>query len=365
MQRGGFRTWQWGILGVLLLVPGTAGAVSFEVPGARLSVSGYLDLQYTYMDRMPMAMGAMIMPMDAVSTLDQNHMNLIVRAERERVTAAVNLHSDGAYSGSAGSGGSVDGHGTWEVLEAYGEYAFSDRARVRGGQFLAPFGHYNQTRYAIALFAPVVLPTLYEPPANYVASGGLPSLVPDTANLMVSGAAELSAFELDYDAYVDSGTRNASGSDTNEAKNVGGRLTLSRSGRAVSASAFWADDGDAYGNRVHLLAGTDLDLGPVNLQAEYLRVTTSTDAADVRSWYARLSLPLGRTTPFLGYDDLVDDANPVYRGGMARWSAGVGHEVSQSVYLKAEYHRHHFRGAAIPSGLKDVDMLRLAAVVVF
>jgi hypothetical protein len=72
-----------------------------------------------------------------------------------------------------------------------------------------------------------------------------------------------------------------------------------------------------------------------------------------------------RTTPFVGYDYLEDDANLIYRGGMHRWSAGVGHELSPSVFLKAEYHHHVYGGAAVPASVEHVDMVRLAAILVF
>jgi len=347
------------------LAPTPAGAVSLDVHGTRLSVNGYLDVQYTYMDRMPMKMGAMVMPMDSVSTLDQDHLNLIFQASRDRVTTNVNLQSRRGYAGSIQSDGTVSGHGQWEVLEAYGEYQFSDRVALRGGQFLTPFGIYNHMRFAIALFAPVVLPTFYEPPPNYAASGGLSSLVPDAANLMAHGTFDNGTTAVDYAAYLGSGRRNATGTDANDDKGVGGKVEVHYAGQTVGVSAYRADDGDAFGRRAHTAASLDLNARDLNLQGEVLKVSTSTDAADVLSYYVRLSYLMGSTTPFVGYDYLKDKANLVYGGGMKRWSVGVGQEVGGSVFLKAEYHHHVYDGANIPNAVQDVDMVRLAAIMVF
>jgi hypothetical protein len=347
------------------LLPASAGAVSLDVNGTRLSVNGYLDLQYTYMDRMPMGMGMMVMPMDSVSTLDQDHLNLIFQVVHDNVVANVNLQSRRAFQAGVESGGTVDGHGEWEVLEAYGEYQFSDRYKVRGGEFLAPFGFYNHMRFAIALFAPVVLPTLYEPPPNYARSGGLDHLVPDAANLMVHGTFENASGEIDYALYTGSGHRNATGVDSNETKNLGAKVEGSFGPGTVGVSGYWANDGDAFGDRLHLAASLEVDMGNLTFQGEVLDISTSTDAADVLSYYGRFSYWMGRTTPFIGYDYLEDDGNLVYMGGMQRWSLGVGHELTSSVFLKAEYHRHIYDGAAIPSSVETVDMVRLAAILVF
>jgi hypothetical protein len=352
-------------LAAALMAPIPAGAVSLDVHGTRLSVNGYLDLQYTYMDRMPMRMGAMVMAMDPVSTLDQDHLNLIFQVARDRVLANVNLQSRRAFSGAVQSDGSVDGQGSWDVLEAYGEYQFSDRFAVRGGQFLAPFGIYNHMRYAIALFAPVVLPTMYEPPPNYAASGGLDHLVPDSANLMLHGQVEAPRLGVDYAVYMGSGHRTATGMDKNEGKTVGAKVELLTGAQRAGVSAYWANDDDAFGDRVHLAGSLDLNAGAWNFQGEVLDIATSTDAADVLSYYARVSYRVGSTTPFVGYDYLEDDGNLIYRGGMQRWSVGVGHEFSPTVSLKAEYHHHTYDGSNIPDAVQGVDMVRLAAIMVF
>jgi Gram-negative porin len=350
---------------VACLLPASAGAVSLEVQDTRLSINGYLDLQYTYMDPMPMRMGNAVVPMDAVSTLDQDHLNLILRTTRDHTVANINLESRHAFSGGVDAGGAPAGHGQWSVLEAWGEYQFSDRYQVRGGQFLAPFGIYNHMRYAISLFAPVVLDTMYEPPPNYEASGGIAHLVPDSANLMLHGVVNARAARTEYALYTGDGQARGDGSDRNDAKTVGAQVNLFAGPGMVGASVYWANDADAFGDRLHAAASLSADSGPVNLQAELLSVRTSTDAADVLTYYTRVSYRTGPDTLFAGYDFLRDRSNPVYREGMTRWSLGVGHEVNPWVLLKAEYHFHVYEGPAIPDPVDRVHMLRAAAIMVF
>jgi len=352
-------------MAALCLLPASAGAVSLDVEGTRLSINGYLDLQYTYMDRMPMRMGSMIMPMDSVSTLDQDHLNLILQTTRDHTVANINLESRHAFSGGVDASGAPDGHGQWSVLEAWGEYQFSDRFQVRGGQFLAPFGLYNHMRYAIALFAPVVLDTMYAPPANYEASGGIDHLVPDTGNLMLHGAFNARAARTEYALYTGDGHARGDGTDRNDAKTLGAQVNLYMGPGMAGASVYWANDADAFGDRVHAAGSLSADFGPVNLQAELLTVRTSTDAADVLSYYARASYHTGPDTVFAGYDFLHDRSNLIYGKGMVRWSAGIGHEVNPWVLLKAEYHLHVYDGAAIPSRVDHVNMVRAAAIMVF
>jgi hypothetical protein len=94
-------------------------------------------------------------------------------------------------------------------------------------------------------------------------------------------------------------------------------------------------------------------------------VRTSRDTADVFTYYVRVDRPIGRATPFLGYDYIRDRAHPIYGEGMVRWSTGVGYEASSNLYLKAEYHLHVFDEPTIPDSADTVHMVRLAGILVF
>jgi hypothetical protein len=345
--------------------PGTVRAVTLEAHDARISINGFLDLQYTYIGRLPMpatppATG--LTTEDAVSTLDQDHLNLILKVDRDRLRVNVNVSSRKAYAV-----GGVEPRGEFSFMEAYGEYSPSEALRVRGGSFLVPFGIYNEIRYATSLFAPVVLPQLYEPLPNYAGSGGAEHLVPEEGNLMVLGAVGPGAARVLYAAYVGSGDRTQAGVDRNEDKAVGGRLTLrfAQEREGLGVSYYTADDGGNVGRRHHVMASADLRAGRWGLEAESLWATTTRGRYDVFAYYVRLHRQIGAATPFVGFDHFEDRRNPIYADGMQRWSTGLGYEVTSNLHLKAEYHYHVFDGAGIPSDADRVHMVRLAAIMVF
>jgi len=352
---------------VLLAVaaPHIARAVTLEAQDARISINGFLDLQYTYMGRLPApavppAVG--ITTQDPVSTLDQDRLNLILKVDRDRFRVNVNVSSRKSYTV-----GGVEPHGAFSFLEAYGEYRGSQALNVRGGSFLVPFGIYNEIRYATSLFAPVVLPQVYEPLPDYAASGGADHVVPEEGNLMVSGAVGPGRARLFYAAYLGTGDRTEAGVDQNEDKAVGGRLTLmlDQERQGIGISYYTTDDGGAEGRRHHVMPSIDLRRGPWGLESEALWLTTTTDRYDVFSYYVRLRRHVDAATPFLGYDYFEDKENAIYSGGMRRLSAGLGYEATSNLYLKFEYHCHVFDGAAIPSNADHVHMVRLAAIMVF
>jgi len=369
MKRSSTAGWVLAVVLAAVSAPPTAGAVTGEIGDARVSVNGYLDLQYTYMGRLPQgtetAPGVFAVaptPADPISTLGQERMNLILRVDEERYRATVNLRAAQGVDGDTHSTG-----GRVEVMEAYGEYRRDERFSLRGGTFLTPFGIYNEFRYAISLFAPVVLATVYAPPDNYADSGGLAHVAPDNVNLMAAGALGRAPRWLAYAVYVGAGDRTATGTDPNEDKAVGGRLTARLAGgrRSIGVSYYTAKDPQPWGRHRHTMASLDLWTGQLHTESEMLWVRTSTDAADVFAWYVRLSRPVGRATPFIGLDFFRDDANPIYARGMRRWSAGAGYEATSHLYLKAEYHYHTYPGAAIPDAADAVHMVRLAAIMVF
>jgi hypothetical protein len=345
--------------------PEIARAVTLEAQDARISINGFIDLQYTYMGRLPRAAAPPatgLTTQDVISTLDQDRLNLILKVDRDRFRVNVNVSSRNAYAT-----GGVHPHGEFSIMEAYGEYRVSQGLNVRGGSFLVPFGIYNEIRYATSLFAPVVLPQVYETLPNYHASGGAPHVVPEEGNLMVSGARGPGTARVFYAAYVGSGDRNQYGTDRNEDKAVGGRLTLllDQERQGLGVSYYTTDEGGDVGRRHHIMTSADLRAGRWGLEAEALWLTTTKDRYDVFAYYLRLRRQIGKATPFIGFDYFEDDKNPIYTEGMQRWSTGLGYEATSNLYLKAEYHYHVFDGATIPSDADRVHMVRLAAIMVF
>lgn len=355
----------------VLLTPVSARAVTLEAFDTRLSIHAYMDLEYTYMGKMPMDPGGMgpVTAGEDLSTIDQENLNLIFQANRDRFIANVNLEFHEAFQTGFDNAGASEGHGNFGVLEAFGEYQQSDALKVRGGTFLAPFGLYNQIRFASPLFAPVVLPTMYEPPGNYEDSGGMDHLVPEEGNLMVHGVLGAEGPRLKYAAYLGTGHRRGDGEDENKNKVIGARVMALFGENTAGASVYSARDEDGNGHRLHLVGSLDLSAGNLNFQGEVMTIESranNPNAVAILSYYGRLSYKMGDATPFIGFDYLEDGGNTLYRDGMYRWSAGVGHDVSSTVFLKAEYHYHKYDAAAIKAVDADaVHMIRLAAIMVF
>jgi hypothetical protein len=349
---------------LIVLLPGVAWAITIDTNQARLSINGYADLQYTYMGKMPMDNGIQVVDSDDVSTLNQENMNLIFKVEKDHFEANINLHSSSAFHADTDQNGTVKGHGSFGIEEVFGQWQQDDRLAVRGGSFLAPFGIYNQIRFASALFSPVVLATLYQPPANYTGSGGLPNLMPDRANLMLHGKLNSRDRQVTYAAYIGSGERDASGSDANNNKAIGARLTLAQNEQRFGFSVYNTKD-PSTGTRTHLGIDLDVTLHGVNLQSEALKVNTSR-RADVLSYYVRLSRTLGNTTPFVSYDVLKDRASSIYSKGMYRWSGGVSHHMMANLLTKAEYHFHRYHNTpSLGASTDQSHMVRLAIIMVF
>lgn len=358
------------LMGLMFLLPGRAPAVTLDLPDTRLSISGYLDLGYMYMGQLPA--GPAPMAVGGVSTLGQDHLNLIFRVDRDNLKANVNLAFEDNFKLDLDpmAAPPTEQTGTFEVLEAWGEWQRGDGLQVRAGRFLPPFGLYNQIRFATALYAPVVLPTLYQPPMGYSMGGGLDHLVPDEGNLMVHGSLYPGGLWVQYAAYLGAGARNPNGVDANKAKAYGAQVMAEGSGVRAGVSWYLSDE-VTTGRTEHWAGSLDVTRGPLNLQGEVSMVDTTQPTAvgvpnDVLSWYARVTLQAGKAQPFIGYDYLEDDGAYVYTDGMDRWSAGVGYDVSNSMFLKAEYHYHQFDSAAAKAvDLDTAHMVRVSLITVF
>ena len=152
---------------VTFLLGAASHASAFVIEGQdmRLGINVYMNGMYTYMSSMPMQVGSTIMEMpDDISTF-QTDGNILFNVVRDKLRANINLQFHNAFS-SEGQPGPDDEatSGAFQILEAFGQYSFAESLEVRVGQFLSPFGIYNQIRYITPLFAPVVLPMMYDPP---------------------------------------------------------------------------------------------------------------------------------------------------------------------------------------------------------
>ena len=210
-----------GLLALAFCLASEAHAVMVETDDMRLGINGYINAIHTYMSKMPM-----VMTMDGMeaigtaasdtSTVETDD-NVIFNAVKDRLRINMNLAFHNGFSSKGGgrmgemalSDDDEATEGTFRLLEAFGEYAFRQQLQVRAGQFLSPFGIYNQIRFVTPLFAPVVLPMMYQPPEGFRGR----ALVPGDANLMFSGTFARSDAALQYFLYAGNGERTAVGAE--------------------------------------------------------------------------------------------------------------------------------------------------------
>ncbi len=347
-------------IAIFLGVAPTASAISFDVQGMRLGINGYIDLEYTYMGKMPIEDTGTFTAIDEQSYLDQNHMNLLLDAEKENFRAHMNIESTHAYTTEEG------GKGGFKIEDAYGEYTFNDLFKVRAGYFLMPFGIYNEVHYIASLFATVVLPQMYHPSEIYKED----PLIDGAANLMASGVYLGGKAELDYSLYIGNGQREQDGMDKNKDKLLGGRLKLTvlEDSLKVGVSYRTVDNSDYRGR--NNLYGADLDITffeRLNLLSEYA-LSNYEYRNSKYSYYVRLVCICKNFSPFLAYDYFKDEDNIIYKKGVTKWSVGTGYDFTDNIILKGEYDYHVLsepEGLSFPSGTDKTHMFRASVSFVF
>jgi len=387
LKRGRNLFW---IFSLVLFCSSSAQAVSFKAGNVRLNINAYLDFEGTWMSKMPMGMmcsaavpctmpsgmtltgGAMVMNMNPVFWFDQNHMNLFIGAEIDKLKVFINLESRHAYStfnlntgssgnvGMMGQGGTV---GAFRIAEAYGNYRFYDALEFRAGFFLTPFGIYNDIRYVTPLFASVMLPFLYELPPNYNA----PPIVPSGSNLMIHGQANFSnAFSLYYAAYVGAGLRNLNmnamadagfGREANNDKLFGGRLLGTFwDNYKLGISAYTVDEKTT--KRIFAYAA-DLDLLfpiDVRLQGEFAFFSQGPNNSKW-TYYSRLMYEgFESYTPFFMFDVFKDNAHVLYKFTQMRFGIGQEYSLTANWTLKGEYHLHFWKSRPTATGTTAMGM---------
>ncbi|MCF6310077.1 MAG: OprO/OprP family phosphate-selective porin [Sulfurimonas sp.] len=347
------------IIAILLGATPVAHAVVFDTQDIKFGINGYLDLEYTYMTKMPMVMGNMIKATGDSSTFEQKHMNLLFDAEKGKLRMHLNFQSQNAYTTEDG------GKGEFALEESYGEYTVNDGFKVRAGKFLMPFGIYNDIHYITSLFATVVLPQMYEPPAMYSGT----RLLPSSSNVMVSGTYFGDETELSYSLYAGNGARNSNGGDTNKDKQIGTRLKLTLFDNLKIGTSYCTVNDNLNGEGRNNIYGADLEVDlfdeTLNFQSEY--VLSKYDNKSSRySYYARLTYDLDKFNPFIAYDYFMDKEDLLYKKGMNRLGVGTGYAISDNFIIKGEYHYHFFsQKDGLPDGTEKFHMLRFSTIFIF
>src|SRR3989304_3539250 len=284
---------------MLIGVISSAFAVTIESEEIRLGINGYINGHYTYMGKMAMSETETVPDSSTFGT----SAHLLFNAVKNKLRVNLNLEFDnGAFARGLESDDEVIG--ALGIMETFGEYTVSEPFQVRIGNFLTPFGIYNQIRYITPLFAPVVLPMMYSPPENYK---GKP-LIPANVNLMLFGRYSTDITSIDYYLYGGNGEVNNFGNDKNKDKGLGGRVKLTLPYKLQIGGSYYTakDDADEHEDR--------------------------------SAYYPRLTYPIGKFAPFVGYDYLKDKGDTLFDHGMHRYSVGTGYTVNNYITLKGEYH---------------------------
>ena len=377
-----------------------AHAVKFEAGEWNFGINGFLDGVYTYMDPMPMIMDmdvtsmnmmggmmmeqtetrAMAMEMDAMSSFDQEHLNLLIGAQKEKFRININIHSKDNYTSEDG------GRGHFEFEEVYGEYSYTDLLKFRVGSMLAPFGIYNEVRYITPLFATVVLPQMYEMPMNYdIGTDKINSnFMPSSPSVMMFGNHLGDTTDIEYFLYISNGQRGSNGRDENSNKGIGARLRITFQENYKIGGSYYTIKNDLFRGSTNFdaddtiigqenLSGIDAELifldEAFKLEGEYV-TDDFAERKDRFSYYVRATYYVKKFSPFVAYDYAEDEANNLYNRGQARTSLGTGYNFSELITIKAEYHKHKFNDGdaddvELKDGTDEFNMFRASVIFVF
>ena len=232
----------------ILLVNAMAVLFSTHSYGQKpqLSVYGYFDLVARDFSEREFPNGATENPAPTFLLL-RTHILLNSKFSEDWGTFVNVRFQSGADLGA----GDHEDKGEIELLETWFEYRYSEGLRIRGGQFLAPFGYFNTRKFQSPIFNTVVLPAMYEEEFLRRAAAG--TIIPPLQNLQLLGEFRSETWRLGYNFYMGNGsTTNENNLDLNANKSVGARLWIepTQQNLAIGAS-FFAEKG-VFGIRPHV-----------------------------------------------------------------------------------------------------------------
>jgi len=365
--------------------PQPGQAITFETQeGWRFGINGFIDAQYTAVEKMPMVDGVIGAPViissTATSNISQEHMNLIFSAEKDRVRFFVNFDSHAALSQIhvAGSSNQII------LSEAYGELSFGQGWSIRAGQFHSPFSMFNTETYVLPLFSSVNLPLMYRMPGVY--HGGVDgiddsasvrhNLMPDQANLMLSKITSTDTLDFSFKAYLTAGARktNQPQVDANIGKGFGGRFKVSGEDDVfvVGISGYTVNNDGAgllpaienVGREI--LLGADLTFklwqDQISFEAEVVHDSFAGRKSRLASSVRLSSHFTDSILGFVGHQYMRDDAHPIFKRGMNVYSVGSTYSWSTNVLFKLEYHFHTINAdntaIALPASTNKFSMFK-------
>ncbi|NQY73455.1 MAG: hypothetical protein HRT90_01690 [Candidatus Margulisbacteria bacterium] len=345
-------------------------AKTFELSqDIRLGIHTFYQLNYDYMTKMAMGMNMMgmqkVMVMDAQSYAQLKNLNVLLSLETTRFRTKLYLETENSWSGGAPPENTIkrDLEREVRISEASVGTFITSEIEVTAGKLIPPFGFYNNQYFD----STVVLPFIYDPPANYRALETHPNdnfLVDREANLLVNGYHMLNeeeSLEAVVGAYI------GFGDDTNFG--LDGQLIINEN--IITGISFQRSKANEY-----IYAGRirfPLLRENLNLQSEYLTASLRSSFRQKISWNVLLEYDL---YPFILYsrlDHLSDTGEPVYKVGHKRATVGFQHYFSEHLSLKSEFHIHYYDrpddlmlmpGVSL-SDIRTNTMVRIALVGTF
>ncbi|PCJ57813.1 MAG: hypothetical protein COA79_15130 [Planctomycetota bacterium] len=386
--------------------------ISLSIPdyfNLRHKFNLYFDVDYTYMEEMPMVMPTGVgMEMAKMKLFSQSHLNLIYDVIGGPVRGHVNFEVLNSFS--AGDNENLEGGETnVSLLELYGEYSANDSINIRVGKFLAPFGLFNDIRYITPLYASVVLPLTYLAPRNY----GGDKFYPPFANLMISGQFYVGDdFEFNYAMYYGSGDKTQKELTLDEHAAFGAHIKLMFQEKFSIGFSGYSYDIDGYGRRSmvmgagmmmndtmmddmgamsmrsskhidsasgrYVMSGNEVSFA-VNTELKFLdddlifmgefAKSSYSDIDDRFTFSFKTQYNINRYTPYFMIDGLKDDASMLYKNFMLRYGLGLSIRFTNNIYFKNEFHYHTFKDDDLPDNVKEAAdsqiMFRTSLIFVF
>ena len=277
------------------------------------------------------------------------------------------------------------------------EYRHTEGLRIRGGQFLAPFGYFNTRKFQSPIFNTVVLPAMYEEEFLRRAAAG--TIIPPLQNLQILGEFQSESWRSGYHLYVGNGSSTDENSlDVNTNKSLGARLWVEPSSQNLTIGLSAFSEKGIFAIRPHL------DMRAMMIKAQSLGIppnkivpilpmireseTRSTFGVDIRyvkdnheirgefvkSQISNLSLVdasaisdttktytfsgsnfsktfyylhlnhtfFERLVPFLEVNVFEDPRHFVFRNQLRRLTFGIALRPHSNVAIKTEFHNHLF-----------------------
>ena len=383
-----------------------------------LSVYGYFDLIARDFSEREFPNGAKENP-PSTFVLLRTHI-LLNSSFMENWRAFVNIRF--LKGGDIGASHRHDNKGHIEILEGWFEYRYRDWLRVRGGQFLAPFGYFNARKFQSPIFNTVVLPMMYEEEFLTRASAG--TIIPPIQNLQVLGKLRSESWQFGYHLYAGNGSEtNQDNLDVNSNKGIGGRLWFEPPIKNLSiGTSFYTEKGN-FGIRPHVdmpammmeaqEQGVPMNTivpilpivtesesrrtfgvearylwGNLEIRGEFVKSSISdvslVDATTISDttqtfqfntsdfsktfYYAHLNYTLfDKLSPYFELNVFNDPRHFVFRNELKRLTLGVAFRPHPKAVIKAELHDHLFgdKYNKAPDDFKSFKMFWTAISIFF